>query len=142
MQVEVAKLLDIRQAARLLDIEAKDVEELVSLGYLRPASGPSVDGFPEWKFDVDGIDALLEMVRERVVDLMLTPLDMLISAGAVIQEMERHGLSVGHFVNTIMEGKIVPLEREIGLLSWLPRRGFSWFAFSKEQVMKYLRVRT
>jgi hypothetical protein len=142
LEIELAKLLDIRQAARLLDIEVKDVEELVSLGYLRPASGPLIDGFPEWKFDVDGIDVLLEMVRERVVDLMLTPSDMLISAGVVIHAMERHGLSVGHFVNTIMEGKIVPLEGEIGLLSWLPRQGLSCFAFSKEQVMEYLRVRT
>jgi hypothetical protein len=135
LKIELGYLINISQAARVLDIKTKDVEELVDRGYLKPASGPSVDGFREWKFNVNGINALLEMIRERVTNLTLTPLDTLISTIAVIQEMERRGLSVSHFVQTILEGKVIPLR-------FLIHHGLSGFAFSREQVMRYLHAPT
>jgi hypothetical protein len=131
LQIELSRLFDISFAARVLDIDTKDVEELVDRGFLKPASGPTVDGFPEWKFDLEGLGALVDMIRERVTNLVLTPLDIFINAVAVIQEMERHGLGIGHFMQTIMEGKIAPLRFLVG-------RGLSGFVFSKEQVMGYL----
>jgi hypothetical protein len=135
LQIELCYLFNISQAARVLDINIKDVEELVNHDYLKPASGPSVDGFQEWKFDLDGLGALLEIIRERVINLTLPPLDTLINAVAVIQEMERHGLSIGYFVQTILEGKIIPLRFLVG-------HGLSGFAFSKEHTMRYLRLKT
>lgn len=132
---ELSLLLSIWQVALILDIDRADAEDLINQGCLKPASGPTVDGLPDWGVERQEPVDLVCRIEALVVDKPPASRDSLMAAGAAIHQMKIRGFSAGRFVRAILEGEITPQ-------AVLPRyRGLSSFAFTKDCVLKFVRMR-
>jgi hypothetical protein len=131
---ELSLLLSIWQVALILDIDRADAEDLINQGCLKPVSGPTVDGLPDWGVERQEPVDLVRRIEALVVDKPPAPRDNLMTAGSAIHQMKIRGFSAGRFVRAILEGEITPQ-------AVLPRyRGLSSFAFPKDCVLKFVRT--
>jgi len=130
-RAKLKDLINTPLAAEILDIDSAIVHDLVREGCLTPLSGPTIDGFAEWRFDYREIVNLIERIRAKLTGKRSTAQGILMSFGRIIKYLEKKKLSIGHFVRSVLEGKIIPQKE-------LPHKGLSCFAFSKKQVNNYV----
>lgn len=135
LQMSLCDLLSLPRVALILDIGTADAEDLIHEDCLKPLSGPTVDGLPEWRFDSGELVDLIDRIGDTVVVDTPAPLHSLIAARAAIRQMKARGFGAGHTVRAILEGEIVAQK---GLP---PFRDVPCFEFAKDCAPKVERMR-
>lgn len=136
----LSHLISSRQVARYLSITLDEIESFVLEGCLCPLSGPTVDGLPGWRFAHQGIDELLEKLRQSLPAHELTSRGNLMSTYAVFHQLKIYGLSPGQFIRAVIEGEIAPRTEMSGYRGLLRYRGLGRFHFSSTDVKKFIRT--
>jgi hypothetical protein len=134
LRAGLCDLLLLSEVALTLDIEVGDAESLIHHGYLKPLSGPTVDGLPEWRFDPDEIVELVKRIEGMAVGKPPASPDTLMTVGAAIRQMKIRGFSASRFVRAVLEGEIVP---QVGLPCY---RGISSFWVPNDCVIRFVRT--
>lgn len=125
------KMASLTDVAVILGTEAADAEELIHEGFLKPLSGPTVDGFPEWRFDSRDVSDLFDRLRGAIAKHSPAVHKSLIAVSVAIRQMKPRGYSPGRCLRAILEGEIVAKE---SLLPPYPHT--LYFVFAKECVSK------
>jgi hypothetical protein len=117
--------------AGLLGIDTDGLIELVRRGCLQLASGPSVDGLSNWRFDIDEPERLLGNIAARIPATRDHNRGELIAWNEVFQLLKKHKISLGRFVHDVLVAGPVPLSASDG-------RGLARFSFSNEEIGGYI----
>jgi hypothetical protein len=113
-----------------LGIGVDDVLELVQYGCLVPVSGPWVDGLYDWRFSCEEPEKLIEAVEAKVLNKTGGNQRERLFWRGVCPLLRKHNISVGRFVNDILDGKLTPLSK-------CRSRGLTMFTFDKQQIAEY-----
>jgi excisionase family DNA binding protein len=135
----LSHLISAQQATRYLNITLDEIESIILEGCLCPLSGPTVDGLPGWRFERQGIDELLEKLRQRLPVDKLTSREKLKSTTEVFHQLKIHGLSSGQFIRAVIEGKIAPRTEKSSYRGLLSHHGLARFHFLSTHVKKFIR---
>lgn len=122
-------------AAEHLGISVDEVGELVWYGCLTPVSGPSVDGFSEWRFYGDESERLLEAVDAKVLAETDNERCGRLLGEEVLSLLRRHKISVGRFIRDVLGGN--PTPRSKGSVKGLPK-----FTFGMKEIAEYVFAKT
>jgi hypothetical protein len=114
-----------------LGIGDDDVLELVQYGSLVPVSGPSVDGFYDWRFSHEEPKKLLEAVGAKILDKTAGNQREQMFWREVCSLLREHNISVGRFVSDVLDGKLAPLSK-------CRSRGLTMFTFDKREITDYV----
>lgn len=123
----MASLTDV---ALTLRTEAADVEDLIHENLLKPLSGPTVDGFQEWRFDRRDVINLLQRLGGALAEHSTAVYESLTAVSTAIRQMKTRGYSPGRCLRAILEGEIVMQE------SPPPYQHIPYFVFAKDCVSK------
>lgn len=80
---------------------------------LKPLSGPTVDGLPEWRFDRREVADLIDRLEGAMAGHSTAVRDTPMAVRAAIRQMKTHGYSPSRCLRAILEGEIVA---QIGLM--------------------------
>lgn len=119
---------------RRLGVSIAGVVDLVRHGCLRPVSGPTVDGLPEWRFERDEPSRLLERIVTRIVLAMgLGPRERILG-GEVLRLLGRDKIGVGRFIRDVLAGSPTPRFT-------LEGGGLIQFGFSRREINEYINAK-
>jgi hypothetical protein len=128
--MDVYHLLSLKEVAIILNANRSDTEDLLHEGFLKPLSGPTVDGLPEWRFDRCEIVELIERTGNMVTDCSTGLRNNLIVLRAAIHQMKTRGLGPGSCLRAVLKGEIVT-RKEMLVYPYIPN-----FEFAKDCVPK------
>lgn len=125
------RLLHINTVALELSVEVEDVEDLIRHGCLKAASGPDVDGLPDWSFTKEELDSFVDAISNRIViDDGDRPRDLM-GAKEVLGRLRRFDIGAGRFAADVLGRKIIPAVD-------ISRPGFAGLFFRKSDAVDYL----
>ena len=125
-------LLHINAAARELNIQAEDVEDLIRHGCLKAESGPDVDGLTNWGLTKEELNSFVDAINDRVVTNDRDRPRDLIGAKEVLGKLRRLNIGAGRFTADVLSRKIIPAV-------YINRLGFAELLFRKNNVADYLK---
>jgi TniQ/Helix-turn-helix domain len=112
-----------KQVERTLGIHFARIKELIECGLLNPIRAPEVDGCGKWRFDHNEVEDLIDRLfkglpRKRKIDKQ-----KILSFKLVLRKLGRVGVSLGTFLQAVLDGEIKPCgrgrEEDLrGLLFW------------------------
>jgi hypothetical protein len=114
-----------------LGISIDDVLELVQYGCLVAVSGPSVDGFYDWRFSREEPEKLLGAVGAKILDKTGGNQRERLVWREVLSLLRKHDIGVGRFIRDILDGKLAPLSK-------CRSRGLHMFTFDKQEIAEYV----
>ena len=105
-------LISLTSMKRILRIKSKTVHTLINNGILPCERGPSVDGFPHWRFYIPDVEELLSRIEAHILhpDLLAGPTD-LITFSKARQMMSSHQFSTLEFFQMVISGMLKPCLR-------------------------------
>lgn len=127
----LCRMSSLANVAVILGAEAADAEDLIHEGLLRPLSGPTVDGLPEWRFDRRDVIDLLNRLERAMAEHSTAIHESLMAIRVAIHQMKTHGYGPGRCLRAILEGEIVAQETLPP-----PYRHIPYFVFVKDCVSK------
>jgi hypothetical protein len=134
LKSDMSELVTVWSAGEFLGIAAGDVMELIYNGYLKPCSGPDIDGLRDWAVKPSDLCALIRKIEGKVIRSGLSRKGSLLAAADVFKYLRQYELSVGKFVCDILNDEITP----VGVLQ---TEGLVRFLFQKSQVVSYRKKR-
>lgn len=127
----------LSDVALILRTEAADAEDLIHENLLKPLSGPTVDGFQEWRFDRRDVSDLLARLEGALAEHSTAIQESLTAIRVAIHQMKTYGYSPGRCLRAILEGEIVAHESLPPPYQHIP-----YFVFAKDYVSKLDRRHT
>jgi hypothetical protein len=121
----------LSDVALILRTEAADAEDLIHENLLKPLSGPTVDGFQEWRFDRRDVSDLLARLEGALAEHSTAIQESLTAIRVAIHQMKTHGYGLGRCLRVVLEGEIVAHESLPPPYQHIP-----YFVFAKDCVSK------
>jgi len=96
--------LNIRDTAERLGVCVQSVTDLIEQKCLQPLRGPTVDGYPGWRFTLESIKNLERQIIKR--NVQQDPESPTITFHHALKIVQRVGFDVGKFVRALLDGQI------------------------------------
>jgi hypothetical protein len=131
------KSINAVEAGKILGIGRIAVISLIKSNCLAAIQGPAETGQLEWKFEMLEVERLLRSVEETIHGEKQTTIAPLVSFHKAIQKLSKLNLDTGAFVKLILDGKITPAAKGVGIgLSSLLFNTFGIEQFSRTEAAK------
>jgi hypothetical protein len=132
LKVKFEQLISRERVAKLLGLSLKSVRDLILYEYLKPLRGPTIDGYPVWKFNRGAVLDLYQRIRNMIPKALNAKPHNTIDFRNARERLSHLDYTTGRFVQAILDGKIT-LRGENG------KTGFSGLLFDKEEISRFIR---
>jgi hypothetical protein len=130
---EFDDFLTMKQIAARLGVGLIAASDLIEHKCLQPARGPTIDGYPFWRFSKTALAEFEAQLKRRVVASRQAK-TLIISFHHALSKAGQVGYSMGSFVRAILDGEISPCSPP-------SRRVLADLKFLRRQVSQLVRTR-
>lgn len=114
LKQELSLGLNTTQAMARIGVNKHSLRQLVRAGVLEALRGPTEDGFGDWRYSQDAIDALMEKMGRGVTHSSVSAGDE-ITFHQALRKVGVLGVNMGEFVKAILNGEITPCRTNPGV---------------------------
>jgi hypothetical protein len=132
---ELEQALYLKQVSSLLGIQHHRVLELIEAGFIKPISGPRLDGYGDWLVSATEVRGLLEKIRGKITKPRGARKVDIVGYAKSIKLIAQVGVKLPQFLNAILDGQVHPCGEDKKF------KGLRGLIFPEQEISDYVLAR-